>query len=291
MVSLTEKGPSCDGPFLLGTVRSGFCLLAHGNYDRRFKHRFIHITRLDRLYELALAVIDHMLDHLCFPTREVALAMLELAIDELIKSEFHVVVTGDFAQLVFGAREATFFGLERGKAKHDFGIVNRMGLVGFVQVNAQRFGHADLVRSQAGRAFDRCERIDEILCHGGVFCGGRFAGRTQNGIVKNELFNHDVPFGLVSTLAFYQVTMRFVSAVSVLVANTPIGSGRLLESLQLAFDKRIAIGACGIFEACVANGKIVIGIEIVPTCCAREATGVDGFLKFAVRHRRCSLGH
>lgn len=97
MVSLTEKGPSCDGPFLMRTVRSGFCLLAHGNYDRHFKHRLMHIARLDRLYELALAVIDHMLDHLCFPTREVALAMLEFAIDELIKSEFHVVVTGDLA--------------------------------------------------------------------------------------------------------------------------------------------------------------------------------------------------
>ena len=107
----------------------------------------MHITRLDRLYELALAVIDHMLDHLCFPTREVALAMLELAIDEFIKSELHVVVAGDLAQLVFGAREAAFFGFERRKAKHDFGIVDRMGLVGFVQVNAQRFGHADLVRS------------------------------------------------------------------------------------------------------------------------------------------------
>lgn len=107
---------------------------------------------------------------------------------------------------------------------------------------------------------------------GGVFCGGRFAGRAQNGIVKNELFNQDMPFGLVSTLAFYQVAMRFVSAVSVLVANTPIVSARLLESLQLAFDKRIAIGARGIFETCVANGKIVVGIEIVPTRCAREAT-------------------
>lgn len=106
----------------------------------------MHITRLDRLYELALAVIDHMLDHLCFPTREVALAMLELAIDEFVKSELRVVIAGDFAQLVFGAREAAFFGLERGKAKHDFGIVDYMGLVGFVQVNAQRFGHADLVR-------------------------------------------------------------------------------------------------------------------------------------------------
>lgn len=227
----------------------------------------MHITCLDRLYELALAVIDHMLDHLCFPPCEVALAMLEFAIDELIKSELHVVVADDLAQLVFGAREAAFFGLERGKAKHDFGIVNRMGLVGFVQVNAQRFGYANLVRSQAGRAFDRCERIDEVLCHGGVFCGGRFAGRAQNGIVKNELFNHDMPFGLVSTLAFYQVAMRFVSAVSALVVNTPIGSVRLLESLQLAFDKRIAIGARGVFETCVANGKIVVGIEIVPTCC------------------------
>ena len=63
-----------------------------------------------------------------------------------------------------------------------------------------------------------------------------------------------MPFGLVSTLAFYQVAMRFVSAVSVLVANTPIVSAHLLESLQLTFDKRIAIGVHGIFETCVANG-------------------------------------
>lgn len=107
----------------------------------------MYIARLDRLYELALAVVDHVLDHLCFPASEVALAMLEFAIDELVKSKLHVVVAGNLAQLVFGAREAAFFGLERGKAKHDFGIVNRMGLVGFIQVNAQRFGHADLVRS------------------------------------------------------------------------------------------------------------------------------------------------
>ena len=73
----------------------------------------MHITRLGRLYELALAVIDHMLDHLCFPACEVALAMLELAIDELIKSELHVVVAGDLAQLVFGAREAAFLNAAR----------------------------------------------------------------------------------------------------------------------------------------------------------------------------------
>lgn len=97
MVSLTEKGLSCDGPFLLRTVRSGFCLHAHGNYDRRFKHRFMYITRLDRLYELALAVISHVLNHLRFPASEVALAMLEFAIDELVKSELHVVVAGDLA--------------------------------------------------------------------------------------------------------------------------------------------------------------------------------------------------
>ena len=40
------------------------------------------------------------------PPCEVALAMLEFAIDEFIKSELHVVVAGDLAQLVFGAREA-----------------------------------------------------------------------------------------------------------------------------------------------------------------------------------------
>ena len=230
-------------------MRSGFRRFAHGNYDRRFKDRLTQITRLARLYELALAVIDHMLDHLCFPTCEVALAMLELAIDELIKSELHVVVAGDLAQLVFGAREAAFFGLERGKAKHDFGIVNRMGLVGFIQVNAQRFGYADFgsAARQAAPSIDASVSMRSCATEASSAVAAS-QGVLTNGIVKNELFNHDMPFGLVSTLAFYQVAMRFVSAVSVLVANTPIVSARLLESLQLAFDKRIAIGARGIFE-------------------------------------------
>ena len=236
----------------------------------------------NRLNELALAVVDHVLDHLRLPAGEVALAMLEFTIDELVKSELHVVVAGDLAQLVFGAREAAFLGFERGEAQHDFGIVNHVGLVGFVQVNAQRFGHANLVRGQACCAFDRCERVDEVLRHGGVFGGGRFAGRAQNGIVKNELFNHDMPFGLVSTLAFYQVAMRFVSAVSVLVVNVLIEGACLSEFLRLAFDKRAGVGALGIFKAGVANGEVVVGIEIVATRRAREATCIDGFLEFTV---------
>ena len=243
--------------------------------------RFKSLLR-NRLNELALAVVDHVLDHLRFPAGEVALAMLEFAIDELVKSELHVVVAGDLAQLVFGAREAAFFGFERGEAQHDFGIVNHVGRVGFVQVNAQRFSHADLVCGQACCAFDRCERVDEVLRHGGVFGGGRFAGRAQNGIVKNELFNHDVPFGLVSTLAFYQVAVRFVSAVSVLVVNVLIEGACLSEFLHLAFDKRAGVGALGIFKAGVANGEVVVGIEIVATCRAREAARIDGFLEFTV---------
>ena len=82
-----------------------------------------------------------------------------------------------------------------------------------------------------------------------------------------------MPFGLVSTLAFYQVAMQFVSAVSVLVANTPIVSARLLESLQLAFDKRIVIGARGVFETCVANGKIVVGMPCISISLAIEVSG------------------
>lgn len=118
------------------------------------------------LDQLALAVIDHVLDDLGRPVGELAVLRDELVAGKLLVADFRLGIARDLG--FFLAGQAILRGLESAERADHLRVEHDVRLVIGIEVDEGGLGHAELVGVQTRDVLKRLKRVGEV---GSECCG------------------------------------------------------------------------------------------------------------------------
>ena len=137
-------------------------------------------------------MVAHVLNELGGPLDKVALARLELAVDQLVVCDLDLDETSHPDGTLAG--EAALLGLEGTHAEQDLGVVHHERVALVVGQGTDGLGHTDLVGSQAGGVLDGQQGIHQVLRNFRVGGGGRLTRGGEDGLILHELLDHGRSF-------------------------------------------------------------------------------------------------